>query len=248
MNNKESIQELERMAVEANNKVIEVGEKTYVSKGLVEVNPFRGTDLITMSTLQGMSDFINNNIDNFPLNECYLQVQSHDKIRLLQKVNSSKNRDRLAVAGMPEDYEGFNFGYFMPVDEFLIGLTAHFKGDNNQENGDSYLRQFASKVVQNTQVETGDDGITQNLTIKKGISGGMKENAVAKPIVSLRPYRTFREVEQPASEFLFRVQTARTGEVECALFEADGGAWVLEAMANIKAYFAQHNPDIKIIC
>ena len=48
----------------------------------------------------------------------------------------------------------------------------------------------------------------------------------------LKPYRTFVEVEQPESKFVFRMQTGP----EMALFEADGGAWRIQAMKNIKEY------------
>ena len=50
--------------------------------------------------------------------------------------------------------------------------------------------------------------------------------------VTLRPYRTFNEVEQPASQFVFRINKS----ANLALFEADGGKWQLEAISNIADY------------
>jgi hypothetical protein len=50
--------------------------------------------------------------------------------------------------------------------------------------------------------------------------------------VVLAPYRTFVEVTQPESDFVFRMQNGP----RCALFEADGGAWKLTAMRHIKEY------------
>lgn len=52
--------------------------------------------------------------------------------------------------------------------------------------------------------------------------------------VHLKPYRTFLEVDQPASDFIFRMRDNHG--VDCAIFEADGGAWEMEAMQNIKSY------------
>lgn len=50
----------------------------------------------------------------------------------------------------------------------------------------------------------------------------------------LRPYRTFREVEQPASRFVLRLQSGQgDGMPKAALFEADGGAWRLTAIEAI---------------
>lgn len=61
--------------------------------------------------------------------------------------------------------------------------------------------------------------------------------------VKLRPYRTFHEVEQPASDFIFRMKSERG--ISCALFEADGGAWENAAMANIKNYLEFELADVE---
>lgn len=41
---------------------------------------------------------------------------------------------------------------------------------------------------------------------------------------------------QPESQFVFRMKEDKYDGVQCALFEADGGAWRLVAMENIKEY------------
>lgn len=60
----------------------------------------------------------------------------------------------------------------------------------------------------------------------------LKEQVTIRPIVQLQPYRTFLEVEQPVSDFLLRVD--KQGKI--ALYEADGGAWKLEAKRRIAAW------------
>ena len=90
---------------------------------------------------------------------------------------------------------------------------------------------------------TGDDGVTQTVTAKAGVVLS-KDVRVPNP-VSLRPYRTFREVLQPASSFVLRLQgggKASTTPVG-ALFEADGGAWKVEAMRNISTYLRSFLPE-----
>jgi hypothetical protein len=68
------------------------------------------------------------------------------------------------------------------------------------------------------------------------------------PIVRLSPYRTFREIEQPRSEFLLRVRSGSSeGVVNAALFEADGGAWRHTAMTSIAEYIKKELPEIKVI-
>ena len=55
-----------------------------------------------------------------------------------------------------------------------------------------------------------------------------------------QPYRTFLEVEQPASDFLLRLDKGGRP----ALYEADGGAWKLEAKRNIAAYLGEQLADL----
>lgn len=68
----------------------------------------------------------------------------------------------------------------------------------------------------------------------------MKEGKGVKPIVKLKPYRTFSEVEQPESEFLVRLSDG--GRV--ALYEADGGAWKLQARRNVADYLKENLADL----
>lgn len=50
----------------------------------------------------------------------------------------------------------------------------------------------------------------------------------------------FLEVEQPASDFLLRLDK----DGRPALYEADGGAWKLEAKRNIAAYLGEQLADL----
>lgn len=62
----------------------------------------------------------------------------------------------------------------------------------------------------------------------------LAENMTIKPLVRLRPYRTFQEVEQPEGIFLIRVR-----ERGIAFIEADGGMWRLTARNTVKAYLEE---------
>ena len=92
------------------------------------------------------------------------------------------------------------------------------------------MLQLIKKVSKAESVELEDDGITQKVKAKNGVS--LNWGVTTKPIVTLTPYRTFIEVEQPESEFLFRVR-----DNSFALFEADGGAWKIKAKQNIRKFF-----------
>jgi hypothetical protein len=85
-------------------------------------------------------------------------------------------------------------------------------------------------ITEQNSAQATDDGFTQTVVVRKGIA--LKDNKVVKPIVKLKPYRTFNEVDQPESEFLLRLSEG--GYV--ALYEADGGAWKLQARTNVAEY------------
>ena len=63
---------------------------------------------------------------------------------------------------------------------------------------------FAGNVKAGTVAEYGDTGVGQKAAIKKGVAS-LQEVEVPSPC-RLMPYRTFTEVAQPMSNFIFRVK------------------------------------------
>jgi hypothetical protein len=80
-------------------------------------------------------------------------------------------------------------------------------------------------------------------------AGVIKLNSIAvKNPVTLTPYRTFREVWQPESKFVFRLRGGdEKNSPQCALFEAAGEAWRIDCIKNIKSYLLGMISDIPII-
>lgn len=101
-----------------------------------------------------------------------------------------------------------------------------------------YLLSLLSHIDVNQGVSSVDNGISQEVSVRTGAV--LKEQQTVQPIVHLQPYRTFLEVEQPASDFLLRL--SKSGYP--ALHEADGGAWKLEAKRNIAAYLGEQLADL----
>ena len=66
-----------------------------------------------------------------------------------------------------------------------------------------YLLALLSRIDVNQSVSSVDNGISQEVSVRTGAV--LKEQQTVQPIVHLQPYRTFLEVEQPASEFLLRL-------------------------------------------
>lgn len=141
-----------------------------------------------------------------------------------------KQRDCLVAA---EAYEvKHRFGAWVPLDEFVIYIQSGFVQD---ETTAAILR-VVGNVVQGVEAEYADDGVTQRVTARAGVT--RREIVDLPNPVTLKPFRTFPDVEQPESLFVLRIRQGKEGEQPtCALFEADGGGWRNQAVESIKKYF-----------
>lgn len=191
---------------------------------------------IEMGTLSSLVDYIRGNIDTMA-DRMIVQVKSPEEVYLFSQLNEERTREYLVkvTAQVP----GFIYGKFIDHEEFCINVQAKFI--NDPETDKDLILQFAGTVEQGSVAEYGDNGATQKATVRTGIAS--KTDAIVPNPVKLRPYRTFMEVEQPASEFIFRMAEGRG--ITCTLFEADGGAWKNTAMKNIKDYLEFELADFK---
>jgi len=119
----------------------------------------------------------------------------------------------------------FPFGQFMPTENFVIALQSRFIQDETT----AAMLALVGNLTTTKESRTLDDGVSQTVEARVGIS--KLQTVVVPNPVQLRPYRTFLEIEQPLSNFVFRVDAK---DHSCALFEADGGFWKNVATSFIK--------------
>ena len=75
----------------------------------------------------------------------------------------------------------------------------------------AYLLTLLSRISKENNVTSTDNGVTQQVEARVGVA--ILDTVQIKPRVSLQPFRTFLEVEQPESEFLFRLdEDGRVGQ------------------------------------
>lgn len=199
--------------------------ETYSDKPLERVDFTPLAEPIQLSTLESLVDYIKSNADEMD-GSMFIHVVSPTKVRMYSCLN--RNREREYIADVTANVPEFGFNRWIDHESFCIALQSKFLPNEDR----ALLLKFAGTVESGTIAEYGDDGITQKATVKVGIA--KKGEAVIPNPVSLIAYRTFIEVEQPQSQYVFRMQD-RSG-ISCALYEADGGAWKIEAMRKIKAY------------
>lgn len=205
--------------------VQEINGETYADKPLKRVDFTPLAEPIQLSTLESLVDYIKSNVDNFEI-PMFIHVVSPTKVKMYTTLNNNREREYIAevTANVPE----FGFNRWIDHESFCIALQSKFLPNDDR----GLLLKFAGTVESGTIAEYGDDGVTQKATVKVGIA--KKGEAVIPNPVTLVAYRTFIEVEQPESLYIFRMQD-RNG-IQCALYEADGGAWKIDAMRRIKAY------------
>ena len=189
---------------------------------------------LKIATLSGLVRYVNSNFDKDT--ECAaVHVASHKEVWLMSKLAGHFHQRKFYLLAAFEELfgGGFRFGTFYSQEVFIVGLQTLF--------AESAVRADILKVIgtikENSVREHSDDGVTQEVSAKAGVAliSGV---AVPNP-VKLRPYRTFRELEQPESNFVLRVRPGQADAPEIALFEADGGLWKLEAIDWITFYLTE---------
>lgn len=235
---------IDRILELAGPNIVENVNGRFSDKKLVRMDHDIRASAISMNTLSSLVNYIKGQKDfkNIPY---IVQVVSPTYVKLISALDNDRMREMLVEvnAEIPE----FPFGQFIDNERFIINVQSKFvdgafmDGANNDK---AVILAFAGNVKSGTVAKYGDDGVSQKAAIKKGITS-LSEVEVPSPCM-LMPYRTFVEVSQPISRFIFRVRDdERSGGVACALYEADGGAWKNEAKDNIKEFLETHLKDVK---
>ena len=207
-------------------KLIDVHGDFYCDRNLKRIdNDLRGEPL-WMNTLSSLISYIKKSSDLYPGCSYIVHVVSPSTVELVSSLDGDRKRETLAVvsAELPD----FAFDAEIEHESFIIGVRSKFIDGGDKAT----VLRFAGTVKNGSVTQYNDDGITQKATVKRGVST-LSEEVVPSPCL-LIPYRTFTEVEQPASEFIFRMkENSALKMIYCALYEADGGAWKVQAMKNI---------------
>lgn len=225
MENNNIVNDIERIVTENKVQVIEANGRTFATKDLVEIMPRKDVAKeIRFSDLSSIVEIVKREMERFVL-PIYINIETEKSVSVITSLDTEKEREKpySAVA----EGSRFNFGSGYDYERFVIAIRSQFIQTPNTAN----LLQLLKKVSNIESVETSDDGITQSVVAKQGAM--LASDVKISPIIRLAPFRTFIEVEQPDSDFLFRISDRNV----FALYEADGGAWKIKAKKNIRAFF-----------
>lgn len=207
---------------------------------------------VECSTLQGIVDLCNagGGIDDAAIKDLLAHITSPTAVELISREADEYGRRRKwAIAKYP-GFKTFPFGSWLDPETFIICAQQHFQrvmienDDGTRAKDLDYVLQIASKISGGTSIEYEDDGIGQRVAVRSGVT--LKTTDTLRPIVNLAPVRTFAEIDQVVSRFVFRARSQ--GEViTLAIYEGDGGRWQLDAVAAIAKWLAAELPKVPVI-
>lgn len=231
----EKLQEMDEL------HTFETSNGAYCDKHLTRIPTAIAADPLHTESLTSVVDYIKNDTDAGALGTSgrfIVHVEDYNRVSLYKELNTDKKRDFLISA----KYEsgGFGFSQFVPLEQFIISLQAAFVQDENTAK----LLAFISSVRNDSSVTQNDDGVGQTVTVRQGIS--LAQKVTAPNPVALRPFRTFAEVEQPVSDFVFRIKKTDNGAF-AALFPADGDHWKHTAITSAAEYFKDNLDGADVI-
>lgn len=232
---KEAIEKIVSLATPV---TFNIGGDTYTSESLRRVAPYierpQGTEL---HSLAGIVHMVRAEIERTEISKpLFVHTASHRRVEVyttLRTDNQSRDTLYTAEAVLPESAREW-----MEYEAAMISLRSQYICNE----GVDYILDLLSSVSDENSVKSTDNGLSQQVTARTGVA--LSKNVGVKPIVKLRPYRTFLEVEQPESEFLLRLQSGdEKSAARVGIIPADGGTWKLAAKENIAAYFRLHLSD-----
>lgn len=164
--------------------------------------------------------------------QIFVRVSDYREVSVFTTLDSDEERFYLYKCAA--DTPSVTMGRFLPYENAVIEIRSLYIPNSDTD----YLLKLLSSVSSESKVTSTDNGVTQKVEARAGIA--LNTLVDVKPRVTLKPFRTFIEVEQPESEFLLRVSDR--GEI--GLFPADGGVWKLEATRNVAGYFEKELHDL----
>jgi len=195
---------------------------------------------LILKTLTGLCAAYEAKLDEFP-EEVALQVESFDSVALVSLRADEFGRRHVWARTKSENENPFRFGVYYAIEDFIIALQSSFLPSDNV----SALTAMCSSVTAGSSVQVADDGISMVVTVQEGAM--TRGNVNVPNRLPLAPYRTFREIDPVASDFLFRMKPVKDGLPTATLLEVDGGKWKLDTVLAISSYLSLALPEATVI-
>lgn len=214
-------------------QIVEIGGVTYIVNqdgNIKEVFPRAVLpDTLPLNSLDALVKLVKTEFVRQILGDktvLYITVPDHLTVRCFGHPDYDQRAVRpVYYEANATDVPGWDERVQLPFEEMQIALRTRF-----QETADTpYIQKLLTEISTGAKITFNDNGVATTVVTKKGID--LQNNETIRPIITLRPYRTFQEIDQPESVFLIRIN-----ERGISFIEADGGMWKLKARETIKAF------------
>lgn len=213
---------------------IAVDGATYVSRA-VQLPPSEPLpDTLEVHTLTGVAEFCNT-FDKSKI--AYIHIESASSVKVWGDLEGRHRNRPCYLAASLFSERSFSFGRPLSQEDFIVGVQSGFV---ESENRTIFLR-VAGNITEDGSVKASDDGVSQSLAIRQGVS--LDSSLEFQNPVYLAPFRTFPEIPQPVSPYLFRVDKGPT----LALHETHETEWQLTAIKAIAEFLSKRIEGVSIL-
>lgn len=225
---------IEKIVSLANPVVTEVDGVSYLfdkEAGYTQIKPdLDQVETIALSSLDAMVKFVTREAVALTDSILFLTIPNHMTVACFTSPDKgSRNLRTYLYNAKATDVPGWDASMKLGFEDAQIALRTRFQHTNDIE----YAQKLLSDITTGCKVTYNDNGVATTIVTQQGVA--LQGKATIRPILNLRPYRTFQEVEQPDSDFLIRVN-----DRYISFIEADGGMWKLAAREMVKAYLEEH--------
>lgn len=187
------------------------------------------------NTLQSVVEFVNSH----EWDDLVIHIRDEKSIFVYSDIKFEEECRRDHFLTAVADVCDLTLDRFMDLEDFNLMMQSCFV---ESESRAEILACIGSVEDVNSRT-LNDDGISQSITVKTGVT--TKSKALVPNPVTLMPYKTFSEIEQPNIQYIFRM-----GDGPRALLRTVGNpTWRVETIKKIKAYLIENinNENIVIL-
>ncbi len=233
---------LEYLFEQAQGRILKASGRNYSTTELKTLpSPASLAETIEIHTLTGFVDYVKSGLDGNMSKNAAVFVLGPCVVSLRSALYSEFKQREEYITARSFDYGTPQLGRYIDVEAFIVDLQTHFIATN--------ITASILKIVGNVQSEAVqtvvDDGVSQMVSARKGITKA--ENTVLPIMLNLQRYRTFPEIEQPMSRYVFRMKNGKEGGLPLvALFEVDDNRWKVETVQEISKYLEKADLGVPV--
>ena len=231
---KDAIEKIESMA---NPYIYEAGGRHFLISRDSAKEIFGNPNLpasINLYSLDSVVKMVKKEAAAESIGNVYINVPTHLEVNVFLSPDKDQHYHRANLyCAKATDVPGWEPETKLSFDRAAVALQTRFQSGGDRD----YALQLLSQITTGAHVTYNDTGVATTIVTQKGVS--LQQNTTIKPIVKLRPYRTFQEIDQPEGLFLIRID-----ERGITFIEADGGMWKLRARETIRTYLETALEDL----